>query len=166
MVQRHGAPHHVVGPIEPVCRQVCPYSAQSVTEPGRVDPLLCDLHHSGGGVGHDDGADQVGEQDAQPAGATANVNSLHPRAEVHGLLDGPGHRHLALLVAGVVVPRCCLVVESLVFVHVLDPSPALPAEIVDRGSSRGGADTRRDAPSRSSGSRHVSAVGDVSAPAE
>ena len=29
-------------------------------EPGRLDPLPCDLHHSRGGVGHDNGADQVG----------------------------------------------------------------------------------------------------------
>ncbi len=125
VVQRHGAPHHVVGPIEPVCRQVCLNSAQAVTEPGRLDPLPCDLHHSGGGVGHDNGADQVGKQDAQATGATANVNGAHPRAEVHGLLDGLGHRQLPLLVAGVVVPRGCLVVESLVFVHVLDPSPVV-----------------------------------------
>src|SRR4029079_15613460 len=47
------------------------------------------------------------------------------RAEGHGLLDDLGHRQLPPLVAGVVVPRGCLVVESLVFVHVLDPSPVV-----------------------------------------
>jgi hypothetical protein len=91
------------------------------------------LHHSGGGVGHDNGADLVGEQDAEPTGAAADVNGAQPRAEVHGLLDGLGHCHLPLLVAGVVVPRCCLVVESPVFVHVLDPSPgAATREVSNR----------------------------------
>ena len=64
------------------------------------------------------------DQAVEAAGLTpALVESAHPRAEVHGLLDGPGHRHLPLLVAGVVVPRRCLVVESPMFVHGLDPSP-------------------------------------------
>ena len=125
VVQRHGAPHHVVHPIESVCRQVRLNRAHAVTEPGRLDPLPCDLHRAGRGVGHHNGADQVGKQDAEATGATANVNGAHPRVEVHGLLDGPGHRQLPLLVAGVVVPRGCLVIESLVFVHVLDPSPVV-----------------------------------------
>mgnify|MGYP003464221611 FL=1 len=73
VVQRHGAPGDVVGAIERVCREVCLDSAQSLTEPGRLDPLPCDLHHSGGGVGYDDGAELVGEQDAQTTGATADV---------------------------------------------------------------------------------------------
>jgi hypothetical protein len=123
VVQRHGAPHHVVGPIEPVYGQVCLDSAHSVAEPGRLDPLPGDLHHPGGRIGHDDRAHQVGEQDAQPTGATTDVNNAHPSTEVHGLLDGLGHGNLPLLVAGVVVPGRCLVVEPLVFVHVLDPSP-------------------------------------------
>ena len=73
------------------------------------------------------------DQAVEAAGLTpALVESAHPRAEVHGLLDGPGHRHLPLLVAGVVVPRRCLVVESPMFVHGLDPSPALSARTVYR----------------------------------
>ncbi|MFZ2015486.1 MAG: hypothetical protein WAV00_16840 [Nocardioides sp.] len=66
---------------------------------------------------------KVGEQDAQPAGATADVNSPHLRAEIPGLLDGLSHRHLPLRVAGIVVPRRCRLVEPLVFVHMLDRSP-------------------------------------------
>ena len=125
MVQCHGAPHHVVGASEPFCRQVGLDGVQPVTVPGLLDPLLCDLHHSGRGVGHDRGADTVGEQDAQPTRATADIECPHPGVEIQCLLDGPGDRHLPLLVVGVVVPCRCLGVKSLVFVHVLEPNPRL-----------------------------------------
>lgn len=125
VVQRHRTPHHVVGPVETVGRQVSLDGVQSVTEPGRLDPLPGDLHHPGGRVRHDNRTDQVGEQDAQPARATTDVDSAHARAELHGGPDGPSNRDLPQLVAGVVVPRRCFVVEAPVFVHVIDPIPAL-----------------------------------------
>ena len=121
-----------MGTLEPISREVCLDGAQSVAETGRLDPLPRDLHHPGRRVGHDHGADPVGEQDAQPTGATADVDRAHPRTEVHGLGNGPGHRHLPLLVAGVVVPGGGRVVESLVLVHVTDPNPGpVPAILTE-----------------------------------
>lgn len=130
VVQRQGAPHHVEGAIERVLREVCLDNAQAVAEFGRLDPLLCYLHHSGGRVRHDNGADPVGKQDAQTTSATADVERTHPRVEANGLLDGVGHRDLSLLVARSLVPSRCFLIESPAFVHAFDPSPGAAADIV------------------------------------
>lgn len=123
VVQRHGAPHNVMNPVQPVMRQIDLDGAQPLSEPGRLDPLPGDPHHPGRRISHDDRANPVGEQDAQPTGAGADVDRTSLGAQLHGPDDGPGHRLLALLVAGVVIPGRCRIVESFAFMHVSDPRP-------------------------------------------